>query len=567
MIDIFPEYDLNACGMVGRLNFYFQPINHRGGAMKRSVLCILLITIALAVVLTPAWAAPRKGGTFVFCAPYGGDIFSLDMHRTARTQDYIVGLNINRSLYKWNAATNHPVLDLATSVDISTDGLVYTFHLRKNVKFHNGRTMTADDIIWSYNRIMTPKTASSAVNDIRNIQGAQDVLDGKATSISGLKKIDDYTLQITLAKPVNLSFPLSLIETAILPKEVVEAEGDAFGLHPVGCGPFKFVSWTKGSQVVLERFDGFYEKGKPYLDKLVYKIMPEDAARDLAFRAKEIDASIVGSAQYPVYKKDPIFKKNMVEVAEMFTRLMGMNPHFKPFSDKRVRQAINYAINSPLIIRTLLKGKAYDAKGFLPVSSPAYDPKGFGYTYNVAKAKALMKEAGYEKGFTFECIGTGNSSWGIPVVEALIPFLKKINVTVKPQQLEGAALTERIRRGNFEAFIWSITSGPDPWEALQRFYSKVPVSSGNYAMFANPEYDALIDKAAVQRDPVKRIAVLKQANALLTEQAPVWFFNYNKAIIVHQPWVHGIQPVAIEMMFQDFTNMWIDKTSPRATAK
>ncbi len=151
--------------------------------------CVLVLAISACVFLSGIGSAtPRSGGTFVFCAPYGGDVFSLDMHRTGNIQDFIVGLNIHRSLYKWDPSQNKPVLDLAESVEESGDGLIYTYKLRKNVKFHNGRQMTADDIIYSYNRIMNPKTAASAAVFVKAIKGSTDVQAGKADSIAGLKK-------------------------------------------------------------------------------------------------------------------------------------------------------------------------------------------------------------------------------------------------------------------------------------------------------------------------------------------------------------------------------------------
>lgn len=524
---------------------------------------MLLLAALTALLATAGGASASSGGTFVFCAPYGGDLFSLDMHKTTRTQDYIVGLNIHRGLYQWDADQSKPVLSVAKDVTVSADGKVYTFALRDNVKFHNGRTMTADDIIWSFNRIAQPETASSAAAYIAGIQGAEAVLAGKAKTISGLEKIDDFTLKMTLTHPIDISYPLCKIEAAILPREAVEGREAEFATHPVGCGPFKFVKWVRGSEVILEKFDGYYEAGKPYLDKLVYKIMPEAAARDIAFRSGELDANIVGASQYPVYQRDPQIKDNMIEVAEMYTRLIGFNTDFKPFADKRVRQAINHAINSELIIRKLLKNKAVPATGFLPTSSPAYEKEMKGYEYNLAKAKALMKEAGYADGFTFECIATANKSWGVGIVEALIPFLKKINITVKPQQLEGAALGERCRSGKFDAFIWSNESGPDPLETLNRYRSTTPRAAGNYTAYANAEFDAALDKAAAAGSPAERLTWVKKANRILFDDAPFWFFNYNKAIIAYQPWVHGIKPVAIEMMLQDFTNVKLDDSSPR----
>ncbi len=528
----------------------------------------LVVILSLGVLPTAGWAA-RAGGTFNFVVPYGGDVLTLDPHRTPNTNDWIVTMNIHRSLYSWDDANNRPKLELGDKVEVSPDGLVYKITLRKGAKFYNGRPMIADDIIWSYERIMDPKIASPSARFVRVIKGAKDFEDGKAAKIAGLRKLDDFTLEITMDRPVDPAYTLYEAGTAILPKEEVEKKGDAFGTDPVGLGPFKFVKWVKGSELILAKNPDYYEKGRPYLDKVVYKVMPEGAARDVAFRAKELDATVVGSAQYPVYKADPQISKNMVEVAELFTRVIGFNPNYEPFKNKLVRQAVNYAIDSHLIIQRLLKDKAYPAVGYLPSTSPAFDPKAKAYDYNPEKAKELMKQAGYEKGFTFECLGTSNESWGIPVVEAIMPFLKQINVTVKPQQLEGAALSARMQKLDYQAFIWSLSSGAggDSLQALARWESKNPPTAGNFVAYNSPEFDKLLDAARKERDTAKRNEILKKADALFKEDAPVWFFNYNKDVIAHQPWVHGIKPVAIEMMYQDLTDLWIDDTSPRANEK
>ena len=161
--------------------------------------------------------------------------------------------------------------------------------------------------------------------------------------------------------------------TAILPKEEVEKAN--FAAAPVGLGPFKFKEHIPGTRVVAERFDKFYKPGKPYADKLEVLIMAEAAARDVAFRNKEIDTSILGPAQYVAYRADPQLSKGILEVAEMFTRSMHLQCT-RPSSrsgDKRVRQAINYAIDADLIIKRLVKDKAYRAVSWLPPSSPAFD--------------------------------------------------------------------------------------------------------------------------------------------------------------------------------------------------
>lgn len=533
--------------------------------MKRCVL--LTLAFVLLFSATPAMAA-RSGGTLNFMAPYGGDLYGLDPHKSTRYQDWLVFMNIHRSLYRWDPATSSPLPDLAENVDVSDDGLVFTFHLRNNIKFHNGRPLTADDVIWSYNRIITMKPASPSATNIRPIKGARDVEEGKAETISGLKKIDDHTLEITMENPVDIAYHLWLPGTAILPREEVEARGDGFTTDPVGCGAFKFVKWVKGSEVVIEKFPEFFLEGQPYLDKVVYKIMGEAASRDLAFKAQELDATIVGAVNYPEYKADPVISQNMIEVAEMFTRLAGFNPEFKPFADKRVRQAINYALPTDLIIEKVLKDKAFPARGFLPTTSPAFNPDIKKYDYDLEKAKALMKEAGYEDGFVIErAIGTANASWGTGIFEAALSYLKKIGVTLEIQQMEGAAMAERIRQGEYDMFIWSLESGPDPLVALERWKSDNDQSAGNYVNYNNPEFDKYLTLAAGERDPDKKIALIQKAEAIFSEDAPIWFFNYNKAIMAHHPWVHGLARVAPEMMFQDLTAVWVDENSPRANEK
>jgi peptide/nickel transport system substrate-binding protein len=536
--------------------------------MKKLIVAILAL-VWLVVPAVGLAQTPRPGGTLNFVAPYDGDLYGLDPHKCTRIQEFLVLMNIYRSLYRWDPDKSMPVLDLATRAEISADGLTYTYHLRPNVKFHNGRQMTADDIIYSYNRIADPKLKSPSVRFVRIIKGAGDVIDGKAPTISGLKKIDDLTLQLTLADPVNPSFSLREPGMAIVPREAVEGKEDLFHTSaPVGCGPFKFVRWVKGSEVVLEKFPEFFIPGRPLLDKVVYRISNEASARDMAFRAKDLDATIVGSAQYEAYKNDPVISKNMIEVAEMFTRIVGFNMDFEPFKKKEVRQAINYAVDRDLIIQKLLKGKAFLATGWLPTSSAAFDPTVKPYPYDPKKAKELLAKAGYANGFTIDqAIGTGNESWGVVVYEAMLPYLKEVGITLKIQQMEGAAMVERNKNGEFQTFIWSIGSGPDILGTLKRFHSENTRAGGNYFNYKNPEFDKLLDRAAAERDSAKQLDVLKQANNLLFEDTPVWYFNYNKAVLAQHPWVHGFKPVAIELMFQDMTEVWVDDSSPRAKQK
>ncbi len=172
--------------------------------------------------------------------------------------------------------------------------------------------MTADDVIFSFTRIMDGSKGYPGARYVRLIKGAVDVEKGTAKEISGLKKIDDSTLEMTITDRVDPGYYFFGGSTAILPKE--EVEKGNFASNPVGLGPFKFKEHIPGSRVVMERFDKFYKTGKPYLDKLEVLIMAEAAARDVAFRNKEIDTSILGPAQYVAYRADPQLAKGILEV-------------------------------------------------------------------------------------------------------------------------------------------------------------------------------------------------------------------------------------------------------------
>lgn len=527
----------------------------------------ILVAAGLGLALTatsitaPAMAqTPRTGGTIRFTAPYGSSFSSLDIHTTQRAQDEIYAKGLHRSLYIWDSAKGEPVLELAKEATVSDDGMVYTFKLRDDAVFHNGKKMTADDIISSYNRIMDGAKAYPGARYVRMIKGAAELEKGQAKEISGLKKVDDFTLQMTLTEKVNPGFYFFTATTSIYPAG--EGDKESFVQKPIGLGPFKFVEHVPGSRIVMDKWEKFYKPGKPYADKYVVLIMSEAAARDVAFRNKEIDTSVLGPAQYVAYQADPALKGTINEVPEVFTRYMGMNPAIKPFSDKRVRQAINYAIDAQLIIDKLVKGKAYRATSWLPITSPAYDKSLKAYPFDPAKAKQLLAEAGYPTGFEFEWTTSNNESWGLPIVEAVIPMLDRVGIKVKVKQIETAVLAETARKGDFQAYIYSQSTGPDPQAALKCYHSATPQSACNYTSFKNAEFDKYLDEAGQTGDVAKRDELLKKANALLFEEAPVWFFNYNKAVMAVQPWIKGIQLNATELTHQNVEDIWVDASSP-----
>lgn len=529
-------------------------------ATRTFPMSLFAAAIALAMATGAQAQTPRRGGTIRFTAPYGANFASMDIHATNRSQDEIWARAIHRTLYRWDANANTSTCELCEEVKVSDDGMTYTYRLRKDILFHNGRALAADDVIWSLTRLMDGAKAFPGARYVRIVKGAVEVEKGQAKEISGLKKIDDNSFSMTLAEKVDPAFNFYQAMTSIYPaKEAQEAD---FVNKPIGLGPYKFVEHVPGSRLVGERFDKYFLKGRPYADKLVVSAMGEAAARDVAFRNKEIDVSVLGSQQYVAYKADAQLSKGLLEVAESFTRIMGMNTAFKPFSDLRVRQAINHAIDTDLIIKRLVKDKAYRATSWLPTGSAAFDKEAKPYAFDPDKAKKLLTEAGFADGFEFEWTASANESWGVPIVEAIVPMLAKVGVRVKIKPVEATVLNDAVRKGDFQAFIYSLSTGPDPAAALKCFHSATPQSACNYTLYKNPRVDKLLDEANATTDQAKKVAALKEVNNLVQADAPYWFFNYNKAVMAYQPWVHGLQPNANELAVQEFDELWIDDTSP-----
>mgnify|MGYP001942010055 FL=1 len=198
---------------------------------------------------------PTPGGKLVFVAPYGGSITSLDITATPHTQDEIVAKAMNASLYSWNPETNQPELELAESVEKSADGMTYTYKLR-DATFHDGAKLTADDVLYSYNRLADPKRALPGAEQILSIKGAAEVQAGTADTISGLKKIDDRTVEITMT---SLSDPGWVLMSNYAPIYSKDYPEDQLASKPNGLGPFKLANYVPGAKVELEKFDGYYE--------------------------------------------------------------------------------------------------------------------------------------------------------------------------------------------------------------------------------------------------------------------------------------------------------------------
>ncbi len=531
---------------------------------KIKKMVVLLVVLVLVFGITNVHAEQNKqGGTFVFPLAYDNPV-SLDPVIGTGINEGVVHTQIFDRLVVIDPELLEPVPAVAKEWEISDDKKTYTFHLNEGIKFHNGRELTAQDVKYSYERVMDLDGVSALTTLFNSVEGVEAYQDGSTDHISGIEVVDDYTIKIDLNR-LDVTFLNTLANrgAAIVPKEVIEEKGDRFGTDPVGSGPFKFTSWRQGDRIVLEAYDDYYN-GRPYLDRVEMPVMTEGASREAAFRTEEIDLDLVYPAQYETYKN--LYSENLIEVPELWTRAMVFNLDREKFQDKRVRQAFNYAIDRDLIVDRLLMGKAYAAGSFLPTSSPAYNPDLESYNYNPEKAKELMREAGYgpDNLLEIEVIGEDHPAWGLQPLEVAQSDLREIGFDVKPVVLEGATITQRRAEGDFDAVTSSLGGQVSPLESMiGYFYSETSRPGGNYANYNNPKFDSYIEEAMQTADFEKRMELVSKAEAELLEDPPIWFYNYNRAVIAVQPWVNGIIQNPTDMLLQPLERVWIDDNSPR----
>ncbi len=383
-------------------------------------------------------------------------------------------------------------------------------NLRTGVKFHNGADFTADDVVFSFNRLLdedNPVPLSSYV------QG----------SIESVEKVDDYTVQITTPEPRAL-LVAEISRIAILSKESVEEAGEAYGQAPVGTGPFRFVQWDKNEKIVFEAFDEHW-RGRPQIDQVVFRIIPDDFARFAALTAGEVDViSNLPPERIAEVEEDPNVKVGAVHsVRNLF---VGMNTWEPPFDDVRVRQAMNHAIDVELIVDTIFDGHAYPNGSPCNQMLTGYDPNFEGYEYDPEKAKALLEEAGYPDGFEVTFWGpNGKYLKDKEVQEAMGAMLAEIGVTVEHRMPEWAEYWGQYSPGELDGLMFLGTGNPlidCDMTMTYRFYSE---TAGQY--FNSPELDAMIEAEQQEVDPEARQEIFVEIQQYLKDQA-AWIYLYDQ---------------------------------------
>jgi len=496
------------------------------------------LAIGVAVAASAAEAETIKQGGSLTIA-WKDDVVTLDPAIGYDGENWAMIKAMFSRLMDYAPGTPNLTNDLAEDVQVSPDGKVYTFKLRHGVHFTNGREVTADDVKYSLERTVNPKTQSPGASFYKPIVGYEEETAGKTENLAGVKVLDPYTVSIELQQPdATIYHMLALNFASIVPKEEVAKWGADFGKHPVGSGPFKLTEWTIGQRLVFERNKDFFRKGQPYLDKIVMEVGQEPAVALLRLQRGEVDILGNGIPPGPFLEvtRNPAFANMIVHGPQLRTTYVTMNVNMKPFDDVRVRRAINMAINKDRINR-ILNGRATPANQPLPPNMPGYDKEYKGYPYDPAQAKDLLKQAGLADGFS-TVLYSGNTDPDPRVAQAIQQDLAGIGITVAVKSLDQANVIAAGGEPNQAPMIFS---GQLAWGAdfpdASNFYGPIlscaSLSKGtwNWAWYCNKEIEKDANAANAIVDPAKaeeRFAAWDKIYMKVMEDAP-WVPIYNNA--------------------------------------
>ncbi len=421
--------------------------------------------------------------------------------------------------------------DIAASWRISNGHRTYTFTLKKGFTFSNGREVTAHDFQYSFERVLDPKTRAPITWVLDRIEGARDVITGKAGHASGIRVIDDRTLALTLERPFGPFLSLLGMTTAyVVPREDVVRLGVDFGNHPLGTGPYVLQEWRHGQGLTLAaRTD--YPDGGPRLNGIVYRVIPEDLTAVMEFETGGLDALQVPASEYRRYTTDPKWSGRIFGRPGLNCYYLGLNCSRPPFNDVRVRQAMNMAIDRKRILETVYEKRGVLAAGPIPPSLWKFGPGpdgSTGYRYDPEMAKRTIQEAGLAGKHISIFISAEAEI--LDIVEVIQQYLAQAGLHADIVQLDWSAYKEALNKREADAFWLSWWADyPDPENFFYpMFHSANAGPAGNRTWYTDREFDRLIEEAQSATDERERFRLYRQANDRIVRGAP-WVFMWHRS--------------------------------------
>lgn len=522
--------------------------------MKKILTFCFIICSAMYMVASMALAenCPKMGGTLIFAR--GADTVSLDPARITDTESWKVAANVFEGLvrYKDDSAVIEPAL--ASSWETSEDGTRWVFHLRRNVYFHDGTPLTADAVVFSIMRQLDPSHPYYR-KDFHYVEFMYEYL-------KSVTAMDDYTVKITLSRPyAPFLANLAMIPSAVINPEAVRKMNGDIGLTAVGTGPFVFKEWVPGDRIVIEKNNHYWDQ-PACLDRVVFKVIKNNKSRLLALNTSTIHAmdGLDPSAVNKIMKSDQL---NLDMKPGLNVGYMAMNMDKKPFDQLKVRLAVNHAVNKKNLVKLFFQELGVPAKNPIPATLWSHNDDIRDYAYNPEKARALLKEAGYENGFETTLWYPPKPNLYMPqppdIARAIKANLAAVGIKATLATWPWKEYLSRVYNGEHEMVLFGwVGDNGDPDNFLYVLLDKdnaVRPKSNNYAFFRNDRSHELLVKAQQVMDRDKRAVLYREAQKIIHEHAPWLPLVHAKSVLAFRKNVHAVEHVLIEIRFK---NAWID---------
>ncbi|MGY0697035.1 glutathione ABC transporter substrate-binding protein GsiB [Bordetella bronchiseptica] len=469
-------------------------------------------TLAFGVLASPL-AHASKDVTFAVAIA----LETLDPYNTNSTLNQAAGKAYYEGLFEFDKDLKIQKL-LATDYEVSADGLVYTIKLRDGIKFHDGTDFNAEAVKVNFDRVANPENRLSRYTQFNRVAKTEVV--------------DPHTVRITLKEPFSafinaLAHPVAMM----ISPAALQKYGKEIGFHPVGTGPFKFVEWKPAEYLKVEKFDGYWRKGYPKVDTLTFRTVTDNNTRAAVVQTGEAQFA------FPIpYEQAAVLARNdKLDVVDhknsIMARYLSMNTRVKPFDNVKVRQAINYAINKQALAKVAFNGYATVVDGVVP-QGVDFAYKIGQWPYDPAKARALLKEAGYPNGFETSLWSAYNDGTSVKAVQFLQQQLAQVGIKASVEVLESGQRVQRVQQvqkpedAKVRMYYagWSSSTGEADW-GLRPLLSTAafPPVMNNISYYSNPKVDDSLMKALATTDRSEKAELYKSAQETIWNDAP-WAF-------------------------------------------
>ncbi|BDH46563.1 glutathione-binding protein GsiB [Salmonella enterica subsp. enterica serovar Choleraesuis] len=464
-----------------------------------------------AVLATALTSAPALAAKDIVVA-VGSSFTTLDPYDANDTLSQAVAKSFYQGLFGLDKEMKVQKV-LASDYQVSSDGKTYTIKLRSDVKFQDGTPFNAEAVKANFDR------ASNPDNHLKRYNLYKDIASTEA--------VDDNTVRITLKRPFSafinvLAHPASVI----ISPAALKKYGKDIGFHPVGTGPYQFVTWNPTDFVKVKKFDGYWQKGEPKLDSITWRPVVDNNTRAAMLQTGEADFAFpIPFEQAALLSKNP--KLELVTSPSIMQRYISMNVTQKPFDNPKVRQAINYAINRQALVKVAFAGYATPASGVVPpdiAGSASFKP----WPYDPAKARELLKEAGYPNGFTTTLWSSHNHSTAQKVLQFTQQQLAQVGIKVQVTAMDAGQRAAQVEaKGQKESGVrmfytgWTASTGEADWALSPLFASQNwPPTQFNTAFYSNPVVDKDLAAALATTDPVQKDKLYRDAQQKIWDDAP-----------------------------------------------